>query len=141
MRHLFVVSAIGWSPVSVYADLADLADDRRLAPFVLRDRLTVRGLITDPQGAPSPDASVVITRRTGGSVSWVRTDEEGRYTLPLPREGAYDLTAVDRDSQATRSRILTIGDRSVDVDLRLAEPALSPAGPGAADAPPPRVSR
>lgn len=119
IRHLFVVSAVGWSPVSVYADLTE---DRRLAPFVLSDRLTVHGRITDTSGAGAPDVSVVITKRTGGSVSWVRTDEEGRYTLPLPREGAYDLTAVDRDSSATRSRILTIGGRTVEVDLQLEEP-------------------
>ncbi|HIZ99006.1 MAG TPA: MFS transporter [Candidatus Janibacter merdipullorum] len=138
IRHLFVVSAEGWSPVSVYADLID---EGTLAPFVLQERLTVRGLITDPRGAPAPDASVVITKRTGGSVSWVRTDDEGRYSLPLPREGAYDLTAVDRDSLATRSRILTIGGRSVEVDLELEEPVLSPAGTGAADEPPRPGSR
>lgn len=120
IRHLFVVSAVGWSPLSVYADLAE---GRELAPFVLTDRLTVHGQITDPHGAPAPDVSVVITKRTGGSVSWVRSDEEGRYTLPLPHEGAYDLTAVDRDTSATRSRILTIGGRTLEVDLRLEEPA------------------
>ena len=118
IRHLFVVSAVGWSPVSVYADLTD---DPKLAPFVLRERLTVRGRITDERGEPAPDVSVVITKRTGGSVSWVRTDAQGDYTLPLPREGAYDLTAVDRDSLATRSRVLTIGGRSVEVDLQLEE--------------------
>ena len=119
IRHLFVVSAVGWSPVSVYADLTD---DPKLAPFVLRERLTVRGRITDERGEPAPDVSVVITKRTGGSVSWVRTDAKGDYTLPLPREGAYDLTAVDRDSLATRSRVLTIGGRSVEVDLQLEDP-------------------
>ncbi|WP_277452427.1 MFS transporter [Janibacter sp. DB-40] len=138
MRHLFVVSAEGWSPVSVYADLTD---DRTLAPFVLADRLTVRGLITDPQGRPAPDVSVVITKRTGGSVSWVRTHDDGRYTLPLPREGAYDLTAVDRGTRATRSRILTIGGRSVEMDLQLQEQPLSPVATGAADGPPRPGSR
>lgn len=138
MRHLFVVSAEGWSPVSVYADLTD---GRTLAPFVLTERLTVRGLITDPRGRPAPDVSVVITKRTGGSVSWVRTDDEGRYTLPLPREGAYDLTAVDRGSLATRSRILTTSGRSVEVDLQLEEQTLSPVATGAADGPPRPGSR
>lgn len=138
MRHLFVVSAEGWSPVSVYADLTD---DRTLAPFVLRERLTVRGLITDARGRPAPDVSVVITKRTGGSVSWVRTDDDGRYTLPLPREGAYDLTAVDRRTLATRSRILTTAGRSVEVDLQLEEQTLSPVATGAADVPPRPGSR
>lgn len=138
IRHLFVVSAAGWSPVSIYADLTD---SRTLSPFVLKDRLTVCGLITDPQGRAAADVSVVITKRTGGSVSWVRTDAEGRYTLPLPREGVYDLTAVDRRTLATRSRILTIGGRSVDVDLQLEGADLSPDAAGATDAPPRRASR
>lgn len=137
-RHLFVVSAQGWSPVSVYADLTD--DDRRIAPFVLTERLTVRGRVTDARGRAVADASVVITRRSGGSVSWVRTDAEGRYSLPLPHEGSYVLTAVDRGTEATRSQILTVTDRSVTADLGLSEP-LSPGARGAAAAPLPPRSR
>ncbi|WP_338748354.1 MFS transporter [Janibacter alittae] len=136
IRHLFVVSAEGWSPASIYADLSD---DRGLAPFVLRNRLTVQGLVTDPQEVPTADASVVITKRTGGSVSWVRTDAEGRYVLPLPHEGVYDLTAVHRATGATTSRVLMVGGRSVEVDLRLQEAAIS--ATGAAAGPPRRASR
>lgn len=137
-RHLFVVSAAGWSPESVHADLTD---DRRLAPFVLRDRLTVRGLVTGPDGEPVADVSVVITKRSGGSVSWIRSDADGRYVLPLPREGVYDLTAVNRATGSTHSRILTVGGRSVELDLRLEERAVSPGSPGAAVGPPPPASR
>lgn len=137
IRHLFVVSAEGWSPVSIYAELGD---GPSLAPVTLTERLTVRGHVTDPHGLPRPDASVVITRRTGGPVSWVRTDEHGHYSLPLPREGVYDLTAIDRERLATCSRLLTVGGRSVEIDLDLAE-AVSPDGKGAVGAPPPRSSR
>ena len=136
-RHLFVISAAGWSPVSVFADLTE---DRRIEPVVLTDRLTVRGVVTEADDRPVPDASVVITRRSGGSVSWVRTDEEGRYCLPLPREGVYDLTAVDRERQTTRSRVLTVAGRSVEIDFEL-DGSVSRSGPGAADALPPRPSR
>ncbi|WP_084349446.1 MFS transporter, partial [Janibacter limosus] len=117
IRHLFVVSAVGWSPASFYVDLTD----GHLAPFVMAERLTVTGLITDAHEDPVAGASVVITKRTGGSVSWVRTDEAGRYALPLPKEGVYDLTAVDRATGATRSHILTVGGRSATVDVELAE--------------------
>ncbi|MEN3121523.1 MFS transporter [Janibacter terrae] len=116
MRHLFVVSAIGWAPVSAYPDLSE---DRTLAPFVVGERLTVSGRVTDEQGHAAADASVVITRRTGGSVSWVRTDADGSYALPLPREGGYDLTAVDRASGATASRLIAVGGRSITLDLQL----------------------
>ena len=136
-RHLFVISAAGWSPVSVFADLTE---DRRIEPVVLTDRLTVRGVVTEADDRPVPDASVVITRRSGGSVSWVRTDEEGRYCLPLPREGVYDLTAVDRARQTTRSRVLTVAGRSVEIDFEL-DGSVSRSGPGAADALPQRPSR
>lgn len=117
IRHLFVVSAVGWSPESFYVDLTD----NHLAPFVMAELLTVTGLITDAHEDPMAGASVVITKRTGGSVSWVRTDEAGRYALPLPKEGVYDLTAVDRATGATRSHILTVGGRSATVDVELAE--------------------
>ncbi|MDN5716874.1 MAG: MFS transporter [Janibacter sp.] len=116
IRHLFVVSAVGWSPASFYVDLTD---DRHLAPFVMAERLTVTGEVTDALKHPVADASVVITKRSGGSVSWVRTDDTGRYTLPLPKEGVYDLTAVDRDTGATHSHILAVGGRSATIDLQL----------------------
>ena len=119
IRHLFVVSAVGWSPASFYVDLTD---NRHLAPFAMTERLTVTGRITDAHEHPVDDASVVITKRTGGSVSWVRTDESGLYTLPLPKEGVYDLTAVDRATGATHSHILAVGGRSAMVDLELDVP-------------------
>ncbi|WP_280513170.1 MFS transporter [Janibacter anophelis] len=123
MRHLFVATAPGWSPASAYVDLTD---NRTIAPFVMSERATVIGRVTDHDQRPVPDASVVITRRSGGSVSWVRTDTEGQYSLPLPKEGVYDLTAVDRTSGATTSRILMSGGRSVSADLQLDQPGSLP---------------
>lgn len=125
IRHLFVVSAVGWSPASFYVDLTD---NRHLAPFAMAERLTVTGRITDAHEYPVDDASVVITKRSGGSVSWVRTDETGCYTLPLPKEGVYDLTAVDRATGATHSHILAVGGRSATVDLELSLPQLAQPG-------------
>ena len=77
---------------------------------------------TDERGGLRPGVSVVITKRTGGSVSWVRTDDEGRYRLPLPAAGSYDLTAVDRGVGTSRSQILTVGGQSLTVDLQLDQP-------------------
>lgn len=119
IRHLFVVTAPGWSPVSAYVALTD---NRTLSPFIMKERLTVSGQITDHGGRLCPEASVVITRRSGGAVSWVRTDETGRFCMPLPKEGAYDLTALDRGTGSSGSRILMVGARSATVELRLPRP-------------------
>jgi MFS family permease len=129
IRHLLVATAPGWSPVSAYVDLTD---SQRLSPFVMTDRLTVSGKVTDERGRLRPGASVVITKRTGGSVSWVRTDDEGRYRLPLPAAGSYDLTAVDRGVGTSRSQILTVGGQSLTVDLQLDQPGSLP-GPVESD--------
>lgn len=129
IRHLLVATAPGWSPVSAYVDLTD---SQRLSPFVMTDRLTVSGTVTDERGGLRPGVSVVITKRTGGSVSWVRTDDEGRYRLPLPAAGSYDLTAVDRGVGTSRSQILTVGGQSLTVDLQLDQPGSLP-GPVESD--------
>ena len=128
-RHLFVVSAPGWSPLAVHTELTD---EGSLPPFVLKDRLTVSGTVRDHAGRPAEDISVVVTRRSGGSVDWMRTDAEGGYSLPLPREGEYVLTALQRETGALTTRVVSVSTGSVALDLELGAPrgpqAVSTAG-------------
>ena len=118
---------------------------------VVGDRWTlliVRELLDGPrrygelrEGLPGVATNLLGDRLKALVEAGVVDHDDGRYTLPLPREGAYDLTAVDRGTLATRSRILTTGGRSVEADLRLQEPVLSPVARGAADGPPRPGSR
>lgn len=127
-RHLFVVSAAGWSPVAVHTELTE---EGQLSPFVLTDRLTVSGTVLDHAGRPAEDVSVVVTRRSGGSVDWMRSDPHGRYSLPLPREGEYVLTALQRGTGALTTRVVSVSNGSVAMDLQLGAPHLVTT-PGAA---------
>lgn len=129
IRHLFVVTAPGWAPASGYVDLAE---GRRVPPFVLRERTSVTGTVTAVDGGPAADVSVVLTRRTGGSVDWMRTDADGRYDLPVPKEGTYVLTALDRGTGDITTRMLTVGGGTVRADLQLtagASPTSAGQGP------------
>ncbi|WP_435199780.1 MFS transporter [Janibacter sp. GS2] len=121
-RHLFVVSAVGWSPLAVHTELSDQG---RLPPFVLADQLTVYGTVHDSTGRPAGDISVVVTRRSGGSVDWMRSDADGHYSLPLPREGEYVITALQRETGALTTRLVAVSDGSVCLDLQLCPPARS----------------
>ncbi|MHA7126758.1 MFS transporter [Janibacter indicus] len=119
IKHLFVVTAPGWSPVSTYVDLSK---GTRVAPLVLRERMSVCGTVTGVDGAPAVDVSVVVTRRAGGSVDWMRTGPDGRFDLPLPKEGSYVLTGVDRESNAIATRTVTVSGCPVRADLQLVAP-------------------
>lgn len=88
--------------------------------------------MTAVDGGPAADVSVVLTRRTGGSVDWMRTDADGRYDLPVPKEGTYVLTALDRGTGDITTRMLTVGGGTVRADLQLtagASPTSAGQGP------------
>ena len=116
IKHLFVVTAPGWAPVSAYVDLEQ---GPKVPPLVLRDRMSISGTVTGVDGQPACDVSVVVTRRAGGSVDWMRTGPDGRYDLPVPQEGTYVVTAVDRSTSAIITRTVVLGGSAVRTDLQL----------------------
>lgn len=116
IKHLFVVTAPGWAPVSAYVDLEQ---GPQVPPLVLRDRISVSGTAIGVDGQPASDVSVVVTRRAGGSVDWMRTGPDGRYDLPVPTEGTYVVTAVDRATSAIVTRTVVLGGSAVRTDLQL----------------------
>ncbi|GAA8849487.1 hypothetical protein DUHN55_30090 [Helicobacter pylori] len=90
-----------------------------MPPLVLRDRMSISGTVTGVDGQPACDVSVVITRRDGGSVDWMRTGPDGRYDLPVPKEGTYVVTAVDRSTSAIITRTVVLSGSAVRTDLQL----------------------
>jgi hypothetical protein len=56
-------------------------------------RSTLSGLVTDPTGAPVPNATVVATEANTGTKSQTVTDSTGQYTIPFLLPGTYQLTA------------------------------------------------
>jgi len=58
---------------------------------VLAQTATIEGLVTDPSGAAVPDASVVATLESTGTVRGVNTDEQGRYRILALTVGTYTI--------------------------------------------------
>jgi len=56
-------------------------------------RSTLSGVVTDPTGAPVPNATVVVTEANTGTKSQTVTDSSGQYTIPFLLPGTYQLTA------------------------------------------------
>ena len=47
----------------------------------------VTGLVTDTKGEPLPGVSIYVKSMKGGCL----TDVNGRFSLPVPKDGTYDL--------------------------------------------------
>jgi MFS family permease len=116
--YLVVTAADGWQPRS---RIMTLTDGSPLPPIVLRQRLTLTGLITGDRERPVSDALVVLTRASGETVGSTRTDHDGRYEIPRPANGRYVLTVVDRGG-ALGARPVTVWEAARSVDLRLGTP-------------------
>ena len=55
---------------------------------------TIRGTVTDPQGAAVPKAAVLIVDEATGVPRPVDTDNEGRYEAANLRPGSYRVEVV-----------------------------------------------
>jgi outer membrane receptor protein involved in Fe transport len=84
---------------------------------------TLRGVVTDAQGAVLPAASITVQSRATGA-SWTATsDAEGRFAIPQLPPGDYDVTArLARFADWHRDAVaLSVGqDIRVEIRLRLA---------------------
>lgn len=116
--YLIVTAAEGWQPRTRQVTIDG---DHALPPLVLRDRLTLRGTITDGEGRPVTGALVILTRLTGEAVTTTHTGHDGRYEVPRPANGRYVLSAVAPDG-AVGARPVAVLDASRHVDLALGTP-------------------
>ncbi len=60
--------------------------------FGQADRGIITGLVTDPQGAPIPNAPVAIKDSKTGVVTDVKTSDSGNYSTPPLIIGTYEIT-------------------------------------------------
>ena len=81
---------------------------------------TVRGTITDQQGAAIPNASVMIKSTDQGTVRTAQSDENGEFVFLTLRPGPYELTvsATGFSRQLVKDLQLTIG-QVIDLPLKL----------------------
>lgn len=117
--YLMVANAAGWAPMAEVFDF----DGRTLQQnFHLEDRLELTGAAT-VGGTLLPDAVVTLLQASGEHVATVRTDSEGRYSLPLPLAGRYIVTLLDPATHQAMARKLAVDNRSVTADLAMGAPA------------------
>ncbi|WP_018156118.1 MFS transporter [Demetria terragena] len=120
LRHgesvLLVLTADGFAPRSEIVRVTDA----ELPPTELRERLTMRGTVTDC-GQAAPGAGVALVRHLGEQVAHTVTDEHGGYELPLPTSGRYVLSAWRESDGAVLTRSLAVLQESTRVDLDLAD--------------------
>src|SRR2546428_35828 len=72
---------------------------------------TVKGAVTDPQGAAVPNAIVTIKNVDQGTVRTVQTNSDGEFQALLLRPGLYEInvTAQGFASQLLKDVQLTVG--------------------------------
>lgn len=118
-KYLMVANAAGWAPMAEVFDF----DGRTLQQnFHLEDRLELAGTAS-AGGTVLPDAVVTLLQASGEHVATVRTDSEGRYSLPLPLAGRYIVTLLHPATHQAMARKLAVDNRSVYADLAMGSPA------------------
>src|SRR5690242_20265108 len=79
---------------------------------------TLRGTVTDPNGAVIPNAAVKITDQTTGLSRDVTTDGEGNYEVPALKPGTYKITVTATGFKTTEMNAVLKGSDVVRADIR-----------------------
>src|SRR6476619_2573101 len=88
--------------------------------FSQSDRAAITGTVTDPSGAPIPDAAVTATNISTNVTTQTRTSGQGVYTIPYLLLGTYRVTAeIQGFKRAVKSDVILTGGASVRADLML----------------------
>jgi RNA polymerase sigma factor (sigma-70 family) len=103
-------------------------ETKTLAIAVAAPRLSITGIVSDPQGAPVVDAIVrIVADRIGAPVlhegvqsSLTLTDEAGRFTLTKLAPGDYALVVTARDGSDVIKQPIAAGSRDVAITLAAA---------------------
>src|SRR5256714_12176297 len=85
------------------------------------DTATVRGQVTDPQGAAIEDASVALVNQLTGLKREARTDSEGRYQFAgLPLTGRYTLSVSSQGFRTVERKDLGLrADEAATINVAL----------------------
>jgi hypothetical protein len=75
---------------------------------------SITGVVTDPNGAVVPNATVVITNQGTNEKRTIQTDDSGRYEMPSLATGIYtiDVTASGFQTTSKKDLRLAVGEKS-----------------------------
>src|SRR5260221_10096172 len=81
---------------------------------------SIKGVVTDPSGAPVPTATVTAKNTETGAVRSAITDDAGRYQFVWLAVGQYEVAVTKPGFQeAIRSGIQLVVGEEANVDLKL----------------------
>jgi Carboxypeptidase regulatory-like domain len=91
-----------------------------LPPARAQVSASVKGIVTDPSGAPVPAATVTARNTETGAERSVTTDDAGRYQIVWLAVGQYEVAVTKQGFQkAIRSGIQLVVGQEASVDLKL----------------------
>jgi hypothetical protein len=83
--------------------------------------IALSGVVTNPAGAPVPNATVTIRNVMTGSATEVKSDSAGRYTAPDLPPGNYELTAAAEGFSAKTTKV-AVSSAGQTLDLSVGAP-------------------
>jgi hypothetical protein len=92
-----------------------------MGPLVLLLWIALSGIVTNPAGAPVPNATVTIRNIASGASTQLKTDSAGRYAAPDLSPGEYEVTASAAGLPPKTTR-LTVSSADQKLDLSLGGP-------------------
>jgi hypothetical protein len=96
-----------------------------LAPARAQVSASIKGIVTDPSGAPVPTATVTARNTETGAERSAITDDAGRYQIVWLAVGQYEVAVAKQGFQeAIRNGIQLVVGEEASVDLRLQVSAL-----------------
>jgi hypothetical protein len=114
-RYFLRVSKFGWRTLSVKAPVSAPAQRVTLKLVQLN---VIRGLVVDADGAPEPNATVLMSSLPDHPPIVWPTDDEGRFQQPHFAAGTYYLWAKRGEMLAYPPVRIELGDRQ-EQDVRL----------------------
>src|SRR5260370_25838650 len=89
-------------------------------PALAQSSASIKGIVTDPSGAPVPGARVTAKNTETGAVRRAITDDAGRYQIVWVAVGQYEVAVTKPGFQeAIRSGIRLVVGQEASVDLKL----------------------
>src|SRR5216684_3675400 len=89
-------------------------------PALAQNSASIKGIVTDPSGAPVPAATVTAKTTETGAERSAATDGAGRYQIVWLAVGQYQVTVTKTGFQeAIRSGIRLVVGQEASVDLKL----------------------
>ncbi|MBB6142485.1 hypothetical protein HNQ77_000423 [Silvibacterium bohemicum] len=81
------------------------------------------GVISDPSGAVVPGASITVTDTATGSTQTAKSNEQGRFNVPLLKPSKYELRAVAAGLSSSKLEVQVLVDQTSNIDF-----TVSPSG-------------